>query len=174
MILNWAYIAGFFDGEGSITYNTVYSGGQGIGRITIAQSGQIGKDLLLEIKGFLNQNGIACSVALNSHKVKHEHWKQGYILYVHTKTGARKFCLWVIPYLRIKKVGCQDFLRFSTIFPRLTGLTTHAKVSTADLVADLRSGLNRKQIAEKHNMKYDTVWSRLHNPTIYTRALGLH
>ncbi|MFA6526072.1 MAG: LAGLIDADG family homing endonuclease [Candidatus Buchananbacteria bacterium] len=66
-MINWHYIAGFFDGEGSITYN-----GKGY-RVTISQTN---KEVLDQIRDF---SGIGGVIAVTKRK---KHWKQSWVYYV--------------------------------------------------------------------------------------------
>lgn len=65
--MNWNYIAGFFDGEGSITKN-----GKGY-RITISQTNF---KVLNSIKNFLGFGNIF------KEKKRKEHWKDSWVFYI--------------------------------------------------------------------------------------------
>ena len=86
--MNWSYIAGFFDGEGSLTHN-------GIGfRITIPQTNE---EVLNEIKDF---TGVGNVIKLRKREV---HWKDAWLYYIASKKDVRIFLKKMIPYLIIKK-----------------------------------------------------------------------
>ncbi|MDE1853190.1 MAG: LAGLIDADG family homing endonuclease [Thaumarchaeota archaeon] len=61
--INWHYISGFFDGEGSITVETRHESGVLIIFLTISQKY---RPLLEEIAQFLKLNGIDCKISRNS------------------------------------------------------------------------------------------------------------
>lgn len=111
--MNWAYIAGFFDGEGNVCiplgHNTVI--------LNITQAGERGKETLEEIIAFLAQQGIRASCA--KRRLEAANRKPVYGLWVHPTT-AEGFLKGVLPYLRIKRTIAQDILRAKLLFPSLT------------------------------------------------------
>jgi hypothetical protein len=167
MTMNWVYIAGFFDGEGSLCYSTSPMGGLSPGRITIAQSGVPGRMLLEEIRDFLHTQGIKCSVLRNRKRKSKPHWKPAWILFVNSRRGSLVFAKNVLPYVRIKRPACQDLIRFFTLFPARCGGFPEGLVSTETLRSDLESGLSIKEVSAKRGMKYSAVWRRLNRKPKY-------
>jgi len=111
--MSWEYLAGFFDGEGSIR---VQMGHRATAvHIGIHQSDERGKIVLTEIKQFLCEEGIPSG--LQFQRLTPNTNKPMYRLYVYNIEAAKKFVEGVMPYLRIKKLECQDIYRFVCIFP---------------------------------------------------------
>jgi len=119
-MITWPYIAGFFDGEGNINL-PLYGRGSGSPRIAIDQTRERGRVLLEGIRSFLDANGIPLSaVYVCRRKVpeKHaEHWT----LRIQQRESSIAFLEAVLPYLHIKKTEAQDIVRFSRLYPRLSG-----------------------------------------------------
>ena len=91
--MNWSYIAGFFDGEGSITHNS------GIGfRISIPQTNE---EVLNEIRNFAKVGNI---IAL---KKRRAHWSDSWIYYIANKKDVCMFLEKMLPYLVLKKIPVQ-------------------------------------------------------------------
>lgn len=114
--MNWAYIAGFFDGEGhaGIPFgvgNTIHVG--------MTQAGEIGLLTLGEIREFLEQGGVRSRV--EKHR-EHDGRKDVYRLLIRP-LDARRFMLAVLPYLRVKRTLVHDLLRFSKVYPSLNTST---------------------------------------------------
>ncbi len=86
--MTWAYIAGFFDGEGSITNN-----GKGF-RITIAQTNQ---EVLEKIRDFVGA-GYVIAVAK-----RREHWKDSWVYYISSQQDILRFLLGIFMFLVVKK-----------------------------------------------------------------------
>lgn len=86
--MNWIYIAGFFDGEGSVSPN---NGGF---RISIPQTNQ---GVLNEIHNF-TKVGFVIAV-----KKRQAHWKDSWTYYIASKKDAYYFLNQIIPYLVVKK-----------------------------------------------------------------------
>jgi LAGLIDADG-like domain len=181
MDMTWAYIAGFFDGEGCL--HAIGPGGAGRDsfRITISQTQDIGKQTLEEIAEFLNQRGIAAYV-LKHHRNKkpeHQHWRQCYNLWITQRVSIASFIEGVFPYLRIKKQRAEDYRRTSIMTPKLSGRhelseTVHAdghvttapwtngfpKLRRADFCKLLDENVPIAEIARRHGLDYSSVWLR--------------
>jgi hypothetical protein len=112
MAMNWAYVAGFFDGEGNIRMEM--GSERNSVQAQIIQAGDIGNRVLEEIRSFIAQSGIQS-------KVHHRSARYANRLPVHVLyTGsvhAEKFLANVFPYLRVKKTHAQDVLRIRKMFP---------------------------------------------------------
>jgi LAGLIDADG-like domain len=126
-MMTWAYITGFFDGEGSIATSRKAVGGRF--RIQIVQSEKNGGELLLtEIRDFLLARGI-CS---NIHHY-HGHKCPMFVLYINQIRSTKNFLLQTFPYLRVKRAMAQDVIRYTTMFPSLkeVGIHTGFEISNA-------------------------------------------
>jgi hypothetical protein len=69
------------------------------------------------------------------------------------------------PYLFVKKVKCEDALRYLALYPYRKGKRPDLKypdVTKAVLEADYAMGLSYDRIAKKHGMSISCVVSRLH------------
>lgn len=86
--MNWSYISGFFDGEGSITHN-----GKGF-RLTISQTN---RGVLSKIQRF-SQAGYVIEV-----KKRKPHWKRGWVFYIATQEDILNFLKNSYPFLIVKK-----------------------------------------------------------------------
>ena len=110
MVVNWAYIAGFFDGEGNVG---VY------GRTPAVTMTQTNEVVLRKIQGFLGTVGIKSSMYGYKPYRSSTHnfvWK----LSIRSKESTEKFLHGVIPYLCVKKVVAQDVQRFVQLYPKMT------------------------------------------------------
>lgn len=101
------YIAGFFDGEGTIRISQ--TGGF---QITIAQKGARGKEVLREIASFLTAH----------HRIQarlYSPYRQNmYTLGVTTREQVMTLGKLLLPFLHIKRIEVEDHLRFGVIFPK--------------------------------------------------------
>ena len=114
MGVSWQYIAGFFDGEGSIAVRTYK--GYGNFNITIPQSGVVGERILKEIQWFLKQEDINSCVFLDT-KVRGLAKKPVHRLCVNNRINMIAFLRHVLPYLHVKHTQAQDVLRFDKLYP---------------------------------------------------------
>jgi len=114
--IGWAYIAGFFDGEGCVKVRPEYSHGHGYGTpmISISQTRDRGKLLLDEIQEFLLGHNILSKV--RSYTPRNLEHQQAWTLWIHSRPGVCLFIQRVLPYVKIKKVEAQDVLRYSKLY----------------------------------------------------------
>ncbi len=86
--MNWSYIAGFFDGEGSVAHN-------GIGfRISIPQTNE---EVLKSIRNFV---GFGFIIKIKKRK---KHWKDCWTYYIASKKDVYCFLQQILPHLIVKK-----------------------------------------------------------------------
>lgn len=117
MKITWNYIAGFFDGEGNVntpcgrTDRSVPTP-----KITVAQSGESGRVLLLEIAFFLFEEAEIRSIVYERPRVKPHH-ASTWILHIGKRDSVAKFLTRMTGRVFIKKVIVEDTLRFLTVFP---------------------------------------------------------
>lgn len=119
-MITWAYLAGFFDGEGCVNY--AHSGGVRSYRIrlTFSQAFPRGHVLLEQIKDFLKQEG--CRVGnISTSGYQKEISKQGWQLQITERASTQLIMKAMFPYLHIKKVEVQDALRRQTLYPTFKG-----------------------------------------------------
>ena len=112
MNMNWHYLAGFFDGEGSI--ESLMRNNR-IPKIEIGQSRARGLYLLQEISAFLQSYGIASAVKPKVNRTASLGKLPMYVLCI--QKDALVFLRHVLPYVRIKRSEAQDVLRFRTMYP---------------------------------------------------------
>src|SRR5580704_6700848 len=123
----WAYLAGFFDGEG-----TIYVKGRMSPIIILGQSGERGKAVLQKLIHFLLSQGICPSESEPTLKKTSEaytysrktgaRYKDFWTFQVGNRPDAIKMLQGMLPYLQVKKVEAQDSLRFCKMFPALNGV----------------------------------------------------
>ena len=164
-MMNWAYIAGFFDGEGCL--HAVGSGGAGTYkfRITIAQSEEIGRPTLNEIKRFLHDRGIDCFVAAHQRAIskRNPKWKQCWNLWIKQQRSIRLFIEGVFPYLRIKKQRAEDYRRLCILQPPMWGLMNVSQIKLRRDTLDrlIAEGKNGVQIARIVGVDVSTVYDKM-------------
>lgn len=117
MAMSWQYIAGFFDGEGSIGFGAHNSGRKAVAYIS--QSGPSGLSVLREIQKFLLENGIKSSVFETGKAGVHKRTMPSYRIGINGYASVISFCKAVYPYLWIKKVSAQDLLRYDLLYPNI-------------------------------------------------------
>ncbi len=110
-MISWPYLAGFFDGEGSICFS---------GRntcIQLPQAGPQGELILVEIQRFLDGYKIQSNLyyRLKSSPLSK---LEDHRLFIQKKHDAKKFLSNILPYLNIKRVKALDSIRFLTLYSR--------------------------------------------------------
>ena len=111
-MINWGYIAGFFDGEGSVGLSRNKRTGNARFYVSIAQSEKNdGFWVLSKVAEFLRAHGVS---------VKSVSGSTNFNLQINNLSGIRAFLEGVLPYLMVKKVLAQDCLRYLIMYPDLT------------------------------------------------------
>ncbi len=105
--MNWSYIAGFFDGEGSVSHN-----GRGF-RVSIPQTSE---KVLRNIERFV---GYGTIIYNPRRKI---HWKDTWIYYIARQNDVNKFLKKLRPFLIVKKKLVKDIL------PKLNGFVKQQKL----------------------------------------------
>ena len=108
--MNWAYISGFFDGEGSLSLHTTRM------NLSIYQSGAIGEQVLREIHDWLSTKEIE-SILYHRNRTDTLSKKELWELRLGKRNSQLKFLAGVLPFIRVKKVLAQDCVRYYTMFP---------------------------------------------------------
>jgi hypothetical protein len=115
-MMTWDYIAGFFDGEGTIC--TKSRACRGIG-FTV-QISQVNSDVLYQISDFLTARRAKNSVRRYHYTNKKFGWKQPQHRLVLTNRGSVEIFLKGLQgRLVVKKQFCEDALRFMRMYPSL-------------------------------------------------------
>lgn len=109
--MSWSYLAGLFDGEGTIHVTTTHI------RWSIGQAPP-GLPVLQEVEAFLKDQGIHAAVRPNRYRYKGRP-KIMHVLIVATKADVRQICATLLPYLHTKRVQALDTWRFLTLYPAL-------------------------------------------------------
>lgn len=115
--ISWPYLAGFYDGEGTVglyNYSSSKTGGTGYINVSMAQQSPM---VLHAIQRFLVEYGIRTVMLLS--KATPLSAKSCHRLEV-ARGDALKFLYYLMPYLVVKKAKVQDILRFKKIFPPLS------------------------------------------------------
>jgi hypothetical protein len=119
-MISWSYLAGFFDGEGCVNYANSGSKRTYRVRLTFSQAFPRGKQLLLEIKTFLEANG--CKLGqISTSGYQRAIDKQGWQLQVTERQSTELIMKKLLPHLHIKKLEVQDALRRQLLFPPILG-----------------------------------------------------
>ena len=113
--MNWSYIAGFMDGEGSVMFQS--SSASFSVTVALSQSGSPGKILLEEIRSFIRGYGIRSAIQSKKPKKGELAKKIMHSLRLGQRESVCKFLTNVIPYLHMKKTPAQDALRTFKLFP---------------------------------------------------------
>ena len=106
--MTWEYLAGFFDGEGTIRFTN-----NNACHWSIAQAHPRGRAILEEIQTFLREQGIPTGIHARQRK------DGMYTLWISKRASVEQIGRATLPYLRIKKVEVQDVLRYLQLFPLL-------------------------------------------------------
>jgi LAGLIDADG-like domain len=179
MKINLQYIAGFFDGEGSISVCTYRARKQGQYCAQFAQTQMRGLALLTEIREFLVCYGIKSYLSKGSRQKLSRH--DIYSLRIMGHTQVKLFLKLFLPYLRIKKVEAQDTLRFLTLFPAqkngARSLTEYnfsrwVKIDDAQLRIDIDSGMSFAAAGRKYGVALLTAQRHYYGSTRAVTELG--
>ena len=122
-MMNWAYIAGFFDGEGclhmvSMSNRRLFQGFN----IHIVQAGKRGKRALQQMQEFLHDEGVTSGIYYHKpykeRKVysKQEIWELAF----GSRDSIVRFLERILPYLTVKKSEAQDALRMFQLYPKVS------------------------------------------------------
>lgn len=133
--MTWMYIAGFFDGEGSLVHN-----GKGF-RISIAQANEV---VLLEIKEFIGFGNII------KVKKRQAHWKDSWVYCIAKQENVLKFINNVKDHLIVKKnIVTSAIPRLKVTLSRIAK-RENLKVKRTFIVKQLRdNGLTYRAIGRK-------------------------
>jgi hypothetical protein len=177
--MSWKYIAGFFDGEGSISVVTRAATSTSCVTISLGQSSDLEgefPEVLVRISRFLHDCGIRHGVynngGLNGRVGTLPDGRTittkrvGYHLQIPNRAGVETFLRGVRPFLVVKKTKCEDVLRFLKLYPEMRGRFSnrvHEDVGTPTLQAARDAGSTYHAIAQAQGMSPMAVYLRL-NP----------
>lgn len=113
MAINWAYLAGIFDGEGNLC---MPFGAKNTLLMSITQAGPTGIKLLTEIQEFLASNGVKSRIE-SGRPIEGRQIVYRLLL---GSIGIETFVKCTMPFLIVKKVIAQDVMRFRTLYPSLS------------------------------------------------------
>lgn len=138
--MTWDYIAGFFDGEGSITWN-----GKGY-RISIAQTNKRVFDKILCGIGF----GLILKV-----KKRRSHWKQSWVYYIAKQEDVLKFLQECYPHLIVKKSLAEKTMKELYISIKAAKARKKLRGERIKQASHLRSGgLTYREIGKQLNIDF--------------------
>lgn len=144
--MTWNYVAGFFDGEGSINHN-----GRGF-RVTISQS-QL--KVLEEIRDF---TGVGSVIAVRKRKA---HWKDAWVYYIARQSDVAFFLNKVRKFVIVKSAKLEEVL------PRVRFIADNAK---------FKMGFKKVLISEAQRLRrkgltYRAIGEILHKDFGYIRRI---
>lgn len=166
MRVSWEYIAGFFDGEGSVsTCNFSLRPGVAATIVTVSQTGAEGFAILTLIRNFLWDREIKGYVHSQARRAP---YRQMHHLKICARKSVTTFLWQMLPRVSVKRVIVQDTLRFYTLYPSLRSAVTIERnklrgkygalnLDVAGLRADLAAGMSRTQLAQKHGTNTYTI-----------------
>lgn len=166
MKLTWDYIAGFFDGEGSVS-TMCFTHRQGIqGTVaTLSHSGAEGLFILTQIRDFLWERGIKGYLQKPQTNGR---YRPMHNLKMSSRASTEAFLKEMLPRVSVKRVIVQDTLRFFTMNPSIRGPITAERnrergkqgavqLDVEQLKADRASGMPMKELAAKYNCNAYTI-----------------
>jgi hypothetical protein len=133
--MDWKYIAGFFDGEGSITHN-----GSGY-RITIPQTNF----------SVLNQiaNSVGAGHVMRVNK-RQKHWRQSWTYFISTQADVSRFLKKIYPYLIVKRSRAREVLKtIQPIIETQRQRNLHARLLKSSARKLRQSGLSYRTIGRR-------------------------
>jgi LAGLIDADG endonuclease len=117
-MITWQYLAGFFDGEGSVSITSNHRSGFNIA-IQLPQSGIEGLALLTTIREFLMEQGIQVQQIYTRDKSSPLSKKTDNRLQIGNRDSSIAFLKSILPFVQIKKSKVEDAIRFAKLFPKL-------------------------------------------------------
>src|SRR5258706_1175132 len=145
--ISWEWIAGFFDGEGSIGVYTNNARASGMTTASASQAGERGEKVLKEIQVFLAQRDIKSYLGYK----KNVRIKDVWALRILARNSLEPFIRGILPYLRVKKLEAQDVLRFIIAFPPIPQGTYFKELNEERR----QTGWYKKKIHCPHGHPYD-------------------
>jgi len=101
--MDWSYVAGFFDGEGCVTYSRPHNNGIAYKQYPYLTFSNTNSKVLTTIQEFLTENGIRSKLSSFSRKHRSERgWKECYTLNIYDKRSVQECVYGMHPYLIVK------------------------------------------------------------------------
>ncbi len=147
--IDWSYISGFVDGEGSITKN-----GEADYRITIPQTN---KEVLSAIQIFTKAGNI-CQVTKRK-----EHWKESWVYVIARQEDVLVFLRNIYPHVIVKKNLVQISI---PIIAKIVSIQRQRK-------ANLQKNIKRSKLLRKKGLSYRAIGKKLKIDHGYVRRLVL-
>ena len=147
--VNWSYIAGFIDGEGSITKH-----GETDYRITVSQTNE---EVLKMIQVF-TKSGNICQVTKRK-----EHWKESWVYVVARQKDVLVFLKKIYPYSIVKK----------NLIRNLIPVITKVVLKQRERKANLQKNIKRSKLLRKKGLSYRAIGKKLGIDHGYVRRLIL-
>lgn len=146
--MTWEYIAGFFDGEGTIAHN-----GKGF-RIAITQTNES------VLKGIQQLSGSGYILMLKKRK---SHWKESWLFYIAKQEDVYKFILRIKDYLIVKKILAEQVAAELKIYLEIERRRKLLK----------KKRIQRAKILRANGWSYRKIGKALHTDWGYIRRLLL-
>ncbi|MFH2063369.1 MAG: LAGLIDADG family homing endonuclease [bacterium] len=141
--MTWEYIAGFFDGEGTIS-----SVGDGY-RVVISQTNFLVLEEIRLFVGFGNVSQVA---------KRKEHWKDAWIYYVARQKQVLRFLESVEPFLIVKsQKASRTIVDLQPRVRRLEVKEKNKEKKIAEVVELRENGLSLRDIGKKVNLDWSYV-----------------
>ncbi|MBA3046930.1 LAGLIDADG family homing endonuclease [Patescibacteria group bacterium] len=138
--MTWEYIAGFFDGEGSITHNK-----KGY-RITISQTDL---KVLQKIRNYVDYGFVF------KNKKRKSHWKDSWIYYIAKQESVLEFLIKIKPLAVVKKE--QIIFIIPILKKAVKNINKKKRIRLANIVKAKKlreQGLTYRQIGKKLNIDF--------------------
>lgn len=110
----WGYVAGFFDGDGTVRFDL--TGARHNPTLCFYQSQ---KNVLLDIRDFLLFHSVESKLTIVKARVNRFGSSESYMLRIIKWNDVEKLCREMLPYLFVKESTIRDILRFRKIYPPL-------------------------------------------------------
>jgi hypothetical protein len=165
MRITWEYIAGFFDGEGSVsTQNQIHRPGSYCTGVAIAQSGDEGSTVLSAIQAFLLVHGIKGYIHHNRRGTN----RPMHYYKISARPSVTLFLEAMLPRVSVKRLIVQDTLRFLKLYPSVNSAAIIERnkargkygavgLDPVQLRADLAELKTLKAVGEKYGVNFYTI-----------------
>lgn len=151
--MDWSYLAGFFDGEGSIILD---------GKRAIVVFGNTDEEVINQIRHFI-EPFVGCRNIYVEKKRNPKH-KTFYRLDIYNWFGTRQILEKMLPYLIIKKQRAEEAIEW--IDKKEWGYNriykfVNQKVTMQTLIKLRKQGLTQKEIGERYGVSGSTIGRHL-------------
>ena len=157
--ITWEYLAGFFDGEGTIYFNPKLK--KGVHTFVGVYQAEHQASVLYLIRKFLKENNIESKIYIRKEKRKGQNYR-GVSLEIGHKIEVLNFLKKIEPYLIVKRNKCAKIIKEIEEYLKNGGkhcLTTFEKAEIKKL---WDSGETAKNISRKLGLNYNTIMSLIY------------